>query len=304
MRRRSFLRTTASLSATAGIAALGGFANASSPLANESLPKATIYKTLKFGMIAGDGSIEEKFAMAKEAGFDGIELDSPTIDVGQVRAAIDAVGIPVDGSVCSTHWKTRHSSPDAATRATALAHLEQAIEETHAVGGHSVLLVVGHGDDGPESDIWPRSQENIAKALPLASKLGVSIVVENVWNKFLYDHDGNDEQTAERFARYIDEFESPWVGMQFDIGNHWKYANPADWIRTLGKRIYKLDIKGFSRAENKFTATMTDCDLPWHDVAAALREIKFHGWCAAEISGGGPDRLRQIAENMNRVLEI
>src|SRR5690606_16679272 len=131
--------------------------------------------------------------------------------------------------------------------------LENALRVTRAVGGHSVLLVPGKGEDGPESEIWPRSVENIRKAIPLAAEVGVSILIENVWSQFLYDHDGDANQTADKFVRYVDDFDSPWVGMQFDIGNHWKYGSMGDWIRALGRRVLKLDVKGFSRADNKFT---------------------------------------------------
>ena len=66
-----------------------------------------------------------------------------------------------------------------------------------------------------------------------------------------YVHDGPVDQTADKLAAYIDAFNSPFVGMQFDIGNHWKYGNTGDWIRTLGKRIIKLDVKGFSRRQGQ-----------------------------------------------------
>ncbi len=184
-----------------------------------------------------------------------------------------------------------------------VADLKTAITETHAVGGHTVLLVVGHGDDGPETEIWPRSIANIRQALPLCAELGMTIAIENVWNKFLYEDEGPNDQSAEKFVRYVDEFNSPWVGMQFDIGNHWKYGNPADWIRQLGKRVVKLDIKGFSRSKNSW-ADITEDDLPWADAHLALDEIGFHGWVAAEVDGGDLQRLTQIARQIDQALNI
>ena len=256
-------------------------------------------KTLKIGMIkASGGGLVERFRIAKAAGFDGVELDVPGADVAEAKRAIAESGLPVDGSVCAKHWQVRHTSPDAATRAEALGLLLQAIRDTHAVGGHSVLLVVGKGEDGPEEEIWPRSVDNIAKAIPLAGELGVQILVENVWNQFLYDHDGDATQTAEKFVRYIDDFRSPWVGMQFDIGNHWKYGSMGDWIRALGQRVRKLDIKGFSRAEGKFTPIGSG-DIDYADVRRALHEINFHGWAAAEVSGGDEASLRTVAREMD-----
>jgi hexulose-6-phosphate isomerase len=137
----------------------------------------------------------------------------------------------------------------------------------------------------------------------LAAELGVAIAIENVWNHFLYDHQGGTDQTADKFARYVDEFHSPWVGMQFDIGNHWKFGNPGDWIRHLDKRVVKLDIKGFSRATDKFTPIGED-DLPWADVRSALAAIRFHGWCAAEVSGGDLDELKKVSAAIDRVLGL
>jgi hexulose-6-phosphate isomerase len=262
-----------------------------------------LLKTLKFGMVKVPGDLTAKFAAVKEAGYDGIELDSPGIDVDATKKAIAATGLVVDGSVCSTHWGVRHTSPDAAVRAKALEDLKTAITQTHAVGGHTVLLVVGKGEDGPEAEIWPRSIENIRQVLPLAAELGMTIAIENVWNQFLYEHNGPNNQTAEKFVKYVDEFKSPWVGMQFDIGNHWKYGNPADWIRTLGHRVVKLDIKGFARATDQW-ADITKDDIPWADVRKALDDIQFFGWVAAEVGGGDGERLKTVAQQIDAALNI
>ncbi len=298
--------TTLSRRSMLGNTLLGtGLVLASSRLsfAKEVSSKLPIYKTLKYGMIGVEGSVEDKFRAAKEAGFDGVEIDCPGVDVEVVRAAIAKTGLPVDGSVCSTHWNIRHTSPDPTIRAQALEDLKTAIRQTHAVGGHTVLLVVGKGEDGSESEIWSRSIENIRLALPLAAELGIYIAIENVWNQFLYDHSGGSDQTAEKFVKYVDEFDSPWVGMQFDIGNHWKYGDPAAWIRALGKRVVKLDIKGFSRAKGEFTK-ITDCDIDWGSVRTALNEIGFTGWCAAEVQGGKLEQLKEIAREMDLVLSL
>jgi len=265
--------------------------------------KGRIYKTLKIGMVKEGGSMAEKFDVARAAGFDGIELNAPGFDVDEVASAVESTGFPVDGTVCGSHWKIRHSDPDESVRAEALKALKQALIDTKAVGGHTVLLVVGHGKDGTEEEVWERSVANIRQAVPLAARLGVAIAIENVWNQFGYDHEGGSDQTAEKLVKYVDEFDSPWVGMQFDIGNHWKYGNPGDWIRSLGKRVIKLDIKGFSREEGKFTG-IGEGDLDFADVRKALREISFYGWCAAEVKGGDLARLKEISGRMDRVLGL
>ena len=278
-----------------GQKAMGEIEHTSSP--------RSMQKTLKIGMVKHQGTLTEKFAIAKQAGFDGIELNAPGFDIATVRRASDESGLPVDGTVCGSHWAVRHSSPDPEVRQQALETLIKALRDTRAVGGHTILLVVGHGDDGAPGEVWDRSTANIKQAIPVCAETGVRIAIENVWNKFLYTHDGPDNQTADQFAKYVDQFDSRWVGMQFDIGNHWKYGSPGDWIRTLGKRIIKLDIKGFSRERNAFTG-ITEGDLPWADVRNALDEIKFHGWVAAEVGGGKAEKLSQIAQQIDNALNL
>ncbi len=295
--RRSFVRGSA---AFFGAAAL----HSTLPLGvAQAAERRPMYKTLKIGMVNVPGSLTEKFIAVKAAGFDGIEMDAPGMAVEETRKAIAESGLPVDGTVCSTHWNIRHTKADAGERAQALRDLQKALRDTHAVGGHTTLLVVGHGQDGPENEIWPRSIENIAKALPLAAELGVYIAIENVWNHFLYDHQGDSKQTADKFIKYVDELDSPWVGMQFDIGNHWKYGDAGAWIRALGKRIVKLDVKGFSRQTGKFTR-ISEGDIDWADVRKALDEIGYTGWVAAEVEGGDAAELKRIALEMDQVFEL
>lgn len=266
--------------------------------------KGRIWKTLKVGMTNRAGNtLAERFQAAREAGFDGIEMDSPGMDVTETRAAIAESGLPVDGTVCSTHWQVRHTSPDAQVRKQALRDLQTAIRDTDAVGGKTVLLVAGHGDDGSPEEIWDRAIENISLAVPLAAQLGIKIAIENVWNKFKYDHDGGDDQTADEYVRFVDELNSPWVGMQFDIGNHWKYGSMGDWIRQLGHRVIKLDIKGYSRQNQQWT-DIGEGDIDWADVRAALLEINFYGWAAAEVGGGDLDRLKLISQQIDRVFRL
>lgn len=293
--RRHFLRHASLVTAGALLPATkSAFA---APDAPDALA-GRIYKTLKIGMIKVDGSLTDKYKAAKAAGFKGVEMNAPGMDVAETKQAIADSGLPVDGTVCGSHWKIRHTSADAATRAQALEDLKTALRDTRAVGGSSVLLVVGKGEDGPESEIWLRSIENISKALPVAAEEGVQIVIENVWNQFCYNHDGGHDQTADKFVKYVDEFNSPWVGMHFDIGNHWKYGSMGDWIRQLGKRIYKLDVKGFSRAESKFTP-IGEGDIDYADVRKALLEINYYGWLAAEVAGGDLEYLKGVSAQMD-----
>jgi hexulose-6-phosphate isomerase len=72
----------------------------------------------------------------------------------------------------------------------------------------------------------------------------------------------------------------------------------GDWIRQLGHRVLKLDVKGFSRAQGKFTP-IGEGDIDYADVRKALREINFHGWLAAEVAGGDLEYLKGVSQQMD-----
>lgn len=298
--RRDFLRLGA------GALAACALLNRPAPLVRAAPAAGSlqgrIYKSLKIGMVQLPGSLTDKFTVLKELGFDGVEMDSPGMNVEQTRKAIAESGLPVDGTVCSSHWNVRHSDKDPAVRAKALADLQTAIRDTHAVGGHTVLLVVGHGKDGTQREVWERSIASIRQALPAASRYGIYIAIENVWNQFLYQHDGPEDQSAEQLRQYVDELDSPWVGVQFDIGNHQKYGKPAAWIRTLGKRIVKLDVKDWGKKAGFCKIGQGDVD--WPAVRQALLDIGYSGWGAAEVSGGGREQLREVSTQMDQVFAL
>jgi hexulose-6-phosphate isomerase len=309
--RRSFLATSA--------VALGAAATASSAVAQEAKPAKIIEPptgkrillSCKLGMIAkNDGdkelSIVERLKLAAAAGFDGVDFDEAgNFTPEQALAAVQESGVFVHNAINHAHWNQRLTSAKDEERAQGVKNIEHCIRVSHAAGGNGVLIVVGRGDDGPEDEINERARQEIKKLIPLAASLGQPILFENVWNKMHYDHDAPPEQTPARFIEFVDSFNSPWVGQYYDIGNHWKYGQPREWLKAFGRRAVKLDIKGFSRAKSKFVdITSEDDDLPWKEVQAGLDEIGFTGWTTAEVGGGGLERLTTVRQQMQKALGL
>jgi hexulose-6-phosphate isomerase len=296
--RREFLRTAQSSlllagAASAGLASFGANAFGAEP------KRRSLKKAVKFGMIGIDGSIEDKFALIKELGFDGVEFDSPSdVDKEEAVAARDKTGIDIHGVVDSIHWQVRLSDPDPAVRAKGLEGLKTAINDCKTYGGTTALLVPGRVSDAKNENfdqVWERSTAEVRKALPLAEETGVKIAIEVVWNDFL--------TTPEQLIKYVDQFESPYVGAYYDCSNMLKYGvSSADWIRALGKRMLKFDFKGYSH--DKQWVAIGEGDENWPEVLQALDEIEYQGWATAEVGGGGREVLQDIANRMNKVLEI
>ncbi len=286
--RRAFLRRGVALGAAPLLAATG------SPTAPPR-PRLRLKKAVKLGMVQEGATLLDKFALLRDLGFDGVEPDSPSrLDTEELLAAKAKSGIEVHGVVDSVHWDKPFSHPDAAVRAAAAAALRTAIGDAKAWGASTVLVVPAVVDKEVRYDqAWERSVAEIRQVLPDAERAGVRLAFENVWNHFLL--------SPLEFARFVDAFDSPWVGAYFDPGNVVKYGWPAHWVRILGRRILKLDVKGYSHAA-QFAAEIGDDDCDWPAVRAALADVGYGGWATAEVAGGDRKRLAEIAARMDRVL--
>ncbi|MGE4602572.1 MAG: sugar phosphate isomerase/epimerase family protein [Planctomycetota bacterium] len=261
-------------------------------------------KSLKIGMVQVGETLLEKFRILKELGYDGVELDSPSsLDWREVLRAKAATGLEIPGVVCSTHWGKPLSSPDEKVRQEGIEGVETALKDCRLYGGTTALVVPGVCKDGVTYEqAWERSTASLRQLLPLAEQLGVRIAFENVWNDFITD--------ADEAVRYVDQFESPWVGWYFDTGNIVRYGRPPEWVRKLGSRTIKVDIKDYSRALMEKDGVWAgfrceigneDSSVEWAETMKALDQVGYRGWGSAEVSGGGRDRLADIARRMDDV---
>ena len=304
--RRTLLASGAAL---AGSAMVTHRVAADAPPVPRPASNRTILLSCKLGMIAKQRagrelSLVERLQMAQEAGFDGVDFDEAgKFTEQEAKDAVTESGVFVHNAINHQHWQIRLTSASEEERAKSRANVEHCIRLSHAAGGNGVLIVVGRGGDGAEQETLDRCRTEIRKLIPLAASLGQPILIENVWNQMMYQHDGPNDQTAKRFVDFVDSFNSRWVGMYYDIGNHWKYGAPGDWIREFGYRCVKLDVKGFSRQQNKFTEIGAG-DLPWDDVRKALAEIQFTGWATAEVGGGDVSRLTTVRQQMETVFGL
>jgi len=282
--RRSFLKGT---SAAIAAASTGAFAQAA-PNSSPAWKKAYMLGGTRKGAVLPD------FEQLKAAGFQGVELISPNeLDLKEVLSARDKTGLVIHGVSGSKHWQKTLSDPDPKVVEEGLAAIRQEFVDCKAYGGTTVLVVPAVVN--PEvsyRDAYKRSQANIRKLIPDAEKHGIKIAVENVWNKFLL--------SPVEFARYIDEFDSPWVGAYFDVGNVVEFGYPQEWIRELGKRILKVHIKEYKK-EKRFGYLLGEGEIDWPAVRAALVDVGYEGWITAEV---GKKDLSDIVRRMDELLKF
>lgn len=264
-----------------------------------------IRKSLKFGMVKEDLSLLDKFKLLADIGFDGVELNSPSeLDKKEVLRAQDKTGLAIPGVVNSVHWKKPLSHPDPNVRAQCVKSVITAMQDCREYGGNTVLLVAGKVDENTSyDDAWTRTMGEIKKLLPHAESTGIKIAIENVWNNFLL--------SPLEAARFVDAFDHEMIGWYFDVGNVVRYGWPEQWIKILGHRILKLDVKEYSRKKQReegvwkgFDVKLGEGDCNWPVVMNALAEVGYSGaWGSAEVPGGDRNRLREIHERMERILQ-
>jgi L-ribulose-5-phosphate 3-epimerase len=299
--RRGFLHLSGGIAAAAWAAsraaALPG-AGIESVVSAAGAPR----KAVLVSMLPKELSILDRFKLAREVGFEATEVHTVTDpkQAEEMRAASDATGLKVHSVMNEAHWEFPLSSADPEVVRKSVAGMETSLRNAALFKAGTVLLVPAVVDAKTSyADAWKRSQQVIReRILPLAAELKVIVAVEEVWNKFLL--------SPLEFARYVDEFESPWVKAYFDVGNVVFYGFPQDWIRTLGQRIVRLHLKDFKlqRDAGRFTwNNIGEGDIDWVEVRKALAEIGYDNYMTTEIEGGDKAYLADVSARLDRFLK-
>jgi|TARA_B110000495_G_C23040114_1_gene623269 L-ribulose-5-phosphate 3-epimerase len=252
-------------------------------------------KSISIWSFYGDWSLKEKMKLAKDAGFEGFELDvsgDGPITLGSSDAEIDQIGelaaesgLTLSGLATGMYWEFNPASENAETRASAKTVLEKQIRVASRLGIDAVLVVPGSvgADFIPGCEelsydlVWDRATAFVADSLPLAKELGVTMCIENVWNKFLL--------SPREMGQFIDQFNDERVGSYFDVGNVLATGYPEHWISILGDRIRRVHVKDYRRAVGSVDGfvDLLSGDVNWPAVVQSLKASGYDGWVAAEM---------------------
>lgn len=288
MKRRDFVRTAA-LASAAGILPAAG-----TPAAQ--VVPGKLKKAVLVTMLPKDKSYLDRFKLAVDVGFEGIEAQTiaDQREADEIREASIKAKIPIHSVMNMGHWEWPLSSADPAIVEKSIQRMETSLRNAKLWGADAVLLVPGVVNPQTNyAQAWERSQKQIRRLIPLAKELGVVIAVEEVWNKFLL--------SAPDMARYVDEFKSPWIKSYFDVGNVVMYGFPQEWIRTLGRRIVKFHLKDFKYDTRQWVPLM-EGSIDWKEVRKAIGEIGYSGYLTVELPAGDEAYLREVSRRVDKIL--
>jgi L-ribulose-5-phosphate 3-epimerase len=268
-------------------------------------------------------SLKECMQLAKDAGFDGIELNydlendlspkSGTPEYHAIRKMADQIGIEISGICSFLYWPYPLTSNDPKERARGMELAGLMAQAAHDLGTENVLVVPGavhmpwrkDHDPTPNDVCDRRAKEAIAKLAPVAEKLKVYLNLENIFfNGFL--------MTPDEMNRFVDSFDSEFVKIHFDTGNIMMFQFPEHWIPILGERIKNVHLKEFTKKGTDFSLEtfrpLLDGTTNWPAVIEAFDQIDYRGYLTFEYFHPYPHYpealIYQTADSLNRMLGI
>jgi hexulose-6-phosphate isomerase len=205
--------------------------------------------------------------------------------LGALRKKVEGSGLQLSGLATGLYWGANAASADETNRTRAATVLRAQIRCAAALGIDSILVVPGSVgvDFIPGAEVVPyelayrRARDFVAAGLPEAKRAGVTLCIENVWNKFLL--------SPLEMRAFIDELRSDAAASYFDVGNALQTGYPEHWIEILGPRIRRVHFKDYRRNVGSIDGfcDLLSGDINWPAVMQALRRIHYDGWIAAEM---------------------
>jgi L-ribulose-5-phosphate 3-epimerase len=242
-------------------------------------------------------SLEQCLQLAKDAGFDGIELNydldselspkSGPKEFAAIRKTAERIGIAISGLCSFLFWPYPLSSNDPAKRGRGMELAGKMVEAAHHLGTENLLVVPGavyipwRTDHEPvPNDVCDRrAREAVSKMLPVAEKNKVHLNIENIFfNGYL--------MTPAEMAAFVDSFQSEWVKVHFDTGNIMEYQFPEHWIDQLGKRIKNVHLKEYTKKGTDHSLEsfrpLLDGTTNWPAVLEAFEKCGYGGYLTFE----------------------
>src|SRR5688572_10236659 len=266
-------------------------------------------------------NLRECLQLAKDAGFDGIELNydldndlSPKAtakDYAAIRKMADDIGIAISGLCSFLFWPYPLSSNDPAKRARGIELAGLIAQAAHDLGVENVLVVPGAVHIPWRTDHEPvpndvcdkRAREAVGQLLKGAEKLNVTLNMENIFfNGYL--------MTPMEMNAFVDSFGSDKIKVHFDTGNISMFQHAEHWVPILGKRTKNIHFKEFTKKGTDYSLEtfrpLLDGTTNWPAVMEALDQTGYRGYVTFEYFHPYlhyPEALvYQTSDSLNRML--
>jgi L-ribulose-5-phosphate 3-epimerase len=242
-------------------------------------------------------STEERLALAREANFEGVEVNLEPAEeytltasdhaLARLRRQVEAHDLAVSAVYCREQWRYPITSQNGETRRRGIEIIERLVHAATVLGTDAVLVVPGAVDNRifvtppeivPYDVAYHTALETIQQlSHGICAQAQVVLALENVWNKFLL--------SPLEMAQFVDAAASRWVGVYFDVGNVLRTGFPEHWIRILAGRIRRVHFKDFRLGVDNLGGFvgLLQGDVDWPAVRKALEGIGYQSWITGEV---------------------
>jgi len=221
-------------------------------------------------------------AQLKEIGYDGVEVpifDHDLSKYARLGKQLDSLGLERTAVTIST-GDANPIAPEASIRQSGLERLKKAIDVCHTLGVKKICgpfhSALGQfSGSGATKDEWKWGQEILTTAADYAKQAGVTLVLEYL-NRF----ECYFLNTAADTTRFVNEANHPNLRMMYDTF----HANIEEKCLTTAIKTCAPVCVHVHISEND-RSTPGEGHVDWDTTYAALKEIKYDGWCVIEAFG-------------------
>jgi L-ribulose-5-phosphate 3-epimerase len=248
----------------------------------------------------------QRLAAGAQAGFEFLEisiddsdgrlarLDWGPREHADLRAAMQATGVPIRSMSLSAHRRFPLGSASAATRQQARDILSKAIDFSLEAGIRLILLAgadVYHEPGDAQTAV--NFIQGLEQGFERASAAGVMLALEN-WDIRI---------NSLRLARqYVDYFQSPWFQLYVDVGNlaFAGYDVVAELEAGRG-HIAAVHFKDTLRGQLRYVP-LGEGEVPFVAACAKLADLGFQGPAVIELWTEAYPNAIELATQANRWL--
>lgn len=258
-----------------------------------------ILKSINYWSMPGglDGTADPTAFLkaAKKHGYDAVELciaesGALGLDATEARckglaAEAASLGLSIPSTASGLYWSRALGDAEESARKQAVDDLVKMLRISSWLGAKTHLTIPGavnvfflpDRQRLPYDHVWKYATSGLREALPVAAEVGVRIGIENVWNKFL--------MSPLEMLRFLEQFESPFIGSYLDVANVLPFGYPEQWLRILAGKIVGIHFKDFRSSVGTLDGfvDLLEGDVNWPEVVQAMGEIGYAGPVVGEM---------------------
>jgi sugar phosphate isomerase/epimerase len=226
----------------------------------------------------------------------------------EIRGALDRYGLAISNinafmmhavnDYRQKYWYPSWIEPDPYYRRVRIDHTKRALSLAAELGAPCITTEPGGPLDGQTyQDCLKLFIEELKPVIAHAESVGVPLLIEPEPDLLI--------ETADQYLELADQLDSPFVGLNFDIGHFFCVRNdPAETVHRLAPLIRHVHLEDIAATRVHHHLIPGEGVIDFAAVLQALKTIQYQGWVTIELytCHEEPDQAATIA--LERVRKI